>query len=68
MANQTTARTDLFQHLVLQGLWVIILILLKKDASNQTAIFRGGAVGFGDTYGAKGEDALMYRRDVTYKW
>ena len=68
MANQTTARTDMFQHLVLQGLWVIILILLKKDASNQTAIFRGGVVGFGDTYGTKGEEAIMYRRNVTYKW
>ena len=68
MANQTTARANLFQHLVLQGLWVIVLILLKKDASNQTVIFKGGIVDFGDVYGVKGEEARMFRRDVTYKW
>jgi len=68
MANQTTARTNLFQHLVLQGLWVIILILSKKDVLRQILNFRGEIVSFGDMYDTKGEEAKMYRRDVTYKW
>lgn len=66
MANQTTARTDMFQHLVLQGLWVLILLGFGYKSRNMATDFRASAIAFGDLYGNKNENSKKYRREISY--
>lgn len=58
----------LFQHAVLQGLWLIVLLLSGKHASLQRAYFRSNCLGFGDLFGQQTDEAKQYRRNVTYWW
>lgn len=66
MTQEDRKRMDMFQHLVLAGLWVIILCLFKKNPVTQAINYQTNAIAFGDIYGNQGETAADYRRDRTY--
>lgn len=59
-------RNDMFQHLVLNGIWILVLLAFGKKPHKQALNWRSSAVAFGDLHGAQGEQAYEYRRDVTY--
>lgn len=55
-----------FQHLVLAGLWVLILCCWGRKPLNQATNFQSSAIAFGDLHGTEGENAKVYRRTITY--
>lgn len=65
---KTDERTDMFQHLVLGALWIIILFLAGKDfgAKDLARNWVGSARTFGDLYGNQADTAKEYRREKTY--
>lgn len=61
-------RNDMFQHLVLQLLWLIVLYVAGKRPTNQLLTARSNCIAFGDLYGNQSYDANRIRRDITYWW
>jgi hypothetical protein len=59
-------RNDMFQHLVLNALWVLIVRAYGGNATDAALNFRSSAISFGDMYGNQSEEAKKYRREVTY--
>lgn len=66
MANQTTKRTDMFQHIVLAGLWILIRCAFGKQPIKEASDFKSDCLYFGDLYGDKSEGAKDFRRNITY--
>lgn len=66
--EQRDERNGHFQHLVLKGIYCILLALVATNprAKSPANNFRIDALGFGDLYGRQTEEAKTYRREVTY--
>ncbi len=62
-------RTNMFQHAVLNALWIIILFLAGKDfaAKDNARSWISGARAFGDMYGVQGDEARKFRHEKTYQ-
>lgn len=67
-AAERDKRTNMFQHLVLNALWVIILCLFGQRgwACKPATNLRCSLLAFGDLYGNQGEGAAEHRRETTY--
>jgi hypothetical protein len=67
VAEVKNDRNNIFQHLVLAGLWVLILRAFGKVAIDQAINFKINAIAFGDMFGLRGDEAKQYRRENTYR-
>jgi hypothetical protein len=65
--NKDTERNTMFQHLVLNGIWMLFLAIRGYDNHQGIHSWRDGAIYFGDEYGVSGDDAKRIRRELTYK-
>jgi hypothetical protein len=62
-----TDRNSLFQHLVLNGIWMLALLIMGfKHRAQIVHSWRDGAIMFGDQYGVQGDEAKRVRREMTY--
>lgn len=64
MAN----RRMMFEALVLQGLWVIILCVIgqKGNAIRSGQNFQSSAIAYMDEHGLQHDGAKQYRREITF--
>jgi hypothetical protein len=60
------ARRFHFEHLVISGIWIIILLLCKFRAADQMINWRSSALNYTDALGNQNDGALSYRRERTY--
>lgn len=68
MAADLKNRNDMFQHLVLQLLWLIVCLVTGKKPLHQLVTVRSNCIAFGDLYGTEGLEAKRLRREITYWW
>lgn len=60
-------RRSMFEAIVLQGIWVLILRSFGASGREQAWNFRSSAIHYMDEFGAQTDKSREYRRDVTYQ-
>lgn len=61
------SREERFQHLILMGIWFLILASVGKINRKLAYDFQSSAIAFGDEYGNQSEGAAKYRREEIYQ-
>lgn len=59
-------RKQVFEALVLQGIWLLILLGMGKRIPYDCRVWRGSAIDHMDVYGNQSEGAKAHRREVSF--